>query len=35
MDRGEFPKRVQIERNRVGWLESEVADWLNARIEAR
>ncbi|SFI54076.1 helix-turn-helix transcriptional regulator [Jannaschia pohangensis] len=35
MDRGEFPKRVQIGRNRVGWLESEVAEWLNARIEAR
>lgn len=32
---GEFPQRVQIGRNRVGWLESEVRDWLEERIEAR
>lgn len=32
---GEFPKQVRIGRNRVGWLKSEVAEWLNTRIEAR
>ncbi|WP_371157109.1 helix-turn-helix transcriptional regulator [Jannaschia sp. 2305UL9-9] len=35
MKAGKFPKQVKIGRNRVGWLESEVADWLNARINAR
>ncbi len=35
MKAGEFPQRVQIGRNRVGWLESEVAEWLEERIAAR
>ncbi|WGI22141.1 AlpA family phage regulatory protein [Amylibacter sp. IMCC11727] len=25
---GLFPKRVQLGPNRVGWVESEVLDWL-------
>ncbi|MDJ0627638.1 MAG: AlpA family phage regulatory protein [Rhodobacter sp.] len=32
---GEFPKRVQLGSNRVGWVESEVLDWLQRRIELR
>ncbi len=32
---GEFPKRVQLGRNRVGWVESEVLDWLEERIDGR
>jgi prophage regulatory protein len=32
---GVFPKRVKLGNNRVGWLESEVLDWLRKRIEAR
>ena len=32
---GEFPKRVQLGQNRVGWIEEEVLDWLLARIKAR
>jgi len=32
---GRFPKRVQLTQNRVAWVESEVDDWLNARIAER
>ena len=32
---GLFPKRVQLGLNRVGWVESEVLDWLHQRIELR
>lgn len=32
---GQFPKRVQLGINRVGWIEQEVLDWLQTRIEAR
>lgn len=32
---GQFPKRVQLGVNRVGWVEEEVLDWLLCRIDAR
>ena len=32
---GQFPKRVRLGQNRVGWVESEVLDWLQERIDAR
>jgi prophage regulatory protein len=32
---GVFPKRVKLGNNRVGWLEREVLDWLQKRIDAR
>jgi len=32
---GLFPKRVQLGHNRVGWIEQEVLDWLQERIDAR
>lgn len=32
---GQFPKRVQLGPSRVGWVESEVLDWLNERINRR
>ena len=32
---GQFPKRVQLGPNRVGWLESEVLDWLEERLARR
>ena len=32
---GKFPKRVQIDPNRVGWVENEVLDWLQERIDRR
>lgn len=32
---GMFPKRVQIGPNRVGWVEAEVQDWLQSRLDRR
>ena len=32
---GEFPKRVQLGTNRVGWIESEIDEWLQERIDKR
>lgn len=32
---GQFPKRVKLGVNRVGWIEEEVLAWLDERIEAR
>jgi prophage regulatory protein len=37
-DAGRFPKRVRLgnsSRSRVGWIEQEVLDWLQKRIDAR
>lgn len=33
--KGEFPRPVKLSPRAVGWLESEIADWQQARIEAR
>ncbi len=32
---GQFPLRVRLGQNRVGWVESEVLDWLQKRIDSR
>lgn len=32
---GLFPKRIQLGANRVGWIESEVIEWLQERITLR
>lgn len=32
---GLFPKRVRLGQNRVGWVEAEVLEWLQERIDAR
>ena len=32
---GSFPKRITLGPNRVGWVESEVLDWLEKRLLAR
>ena len=29
--RGEFPQRIQISRNRVGWRRSQIEQWLAER----
>lgn len=28
---GRFPKRRQVGPNRIGWLESEIAAWIESR----
>ena len=32
---GSFPKRVRLGPNRVGWVESEVLEWLEERLGRR
>ncbi|MCA9107867.1 MAG: AlpA family phage regulatory protein [Rhizobiaceae bacterium] len=32
---GKFPLRVILGPNRVGWIESEVLDWLQKRMDRR
>ena len=32
---GLFRQRVQLGPNRVGWVEAEVLEWLQSRLEAR
>ena len=33
INEGSFPAPVNLGARAVGWLESEISDWLNARIE--
>lgn len=33
--KGEFPARIRLGGNSCGWLESEVNDWLEAKIAQR
>ena len=28
---GEFPKRIQLSRGTVGWIEDEIRDWIASR----
>ncbi len=30
---GRFPQRIKLGARAVGWLESEVRDWLRTRVE--
>jgi prophage regulatory protein len=32
---GTFPKRIKLGPNRVGWLLSEVEQWIEERAQAR
>jgi prophage regulatory protein len=32
--RNEFPKRRRISSRRVGWLESEIVEWLRRKTQA-
>jgi prophage regulatory protein len=32
---GDFPKRIQLGGNSVGWLESEIVNWIQERAEQR
>ena len=35
MKEGIFPKSIQLGARSVGWIESEIDDWLAARVETR
>lgn len=32
---GNFPRRVKLATRAVGWVESEIRDWIEARIMTR
>jgi prophage regulatory protein len=32
---GQFPRHVQVSAQRVAWVESEIDEWISARIAAR
>lgn len=34
MKNGTFPKSIKLGERAVGWIESEVNDWLSSRIKA-
>jgi prophage regulatory protein len=34
-DEKKFPKRVPLGENRIGWVVTEVDDWLAAKLAAR
>jgi prophage regulatory protein len=34
MSKGEFPRPVRLTANSVGWLESDLEQWLEQRIAA-
>lgn len=33
--KGQFPRSILLGKNSVGWIESEIFDWINERIEER
>ena len=32
---GRFPKRIPIGPGRVAWIEQEIQDWMQARVDDR
>ncbi|MDW3221304.1 MAG: AlpA family phage regulatory protein [Paracoccaceae bacterium] len=32
---GKFPKRIRFGPNRVGWVEDEILEWLQPRLNNR
>ena len=34
MENGTFPRAIKLSARSVAWVESEVADWINDRINA-
>ncbi|AHB47689.1 hypothetical protein W911_03505 [Hyphomicrobium nitrativorans NL23] len=32
---GKFPRRIRLGENRIGWLLTDIEDWLKARLPAQ
>ena len=32
---GKFPAPIKVGQNRIGWIESEIDEWLNVKIAER
>ena len=35
IEQGEFPKQVSLGERAVGWVESEIEEWIISKIEER
>ena len=35
LEQGRFPKSIQLGGRAVGWLESEIDDWIAKQVQAR
>lgn len=35
MEVGKFPRQIMISDRACGWVESEISDWIEQRIQAR
>ena len=35
MDNGEFPKPINLTSNKVAWLQSEINNWMQSKVEQR
>lgn len=35
MSKGLFPQKIDLGANSVGWVESEISEWIDSRIKAR
>ena len=35
VSRGDFPRPIQLTSRAVGWLDTDVSNWLNDRVEER
>jgi prophage regulatory protein len=33
MKRGEFPRPLHLSRRSVGWLEADIANWIESRVK--
>jgi prophage regulatory protein len=35
IEEGTFPKQINLGERSVGWVKSEIIEWINVRIQAR
>lgn len=35
IDKGEFPKPINLTSSKVAWLQSEVTEWMRTKVEQR
>lgn len=35
IQKGQFPRQIRLGQKSVGWLESEVSDWISQRADMR
>jgi prophage regulatory protein len=35
IEKGTFPKQISLGERSVGWIKSEILEWINSRIKVR